>query len=513
MTTSKPIAANFVDPRTPVNLTNCDREPIHIPGAIQPNGVLLAFREADAQIVQASANAEAVLNCGRPVGANLSAILGPTASEIIRTALGSSTQRVTARVETLVGLFDATIHRSDNVAIVELEQSLGTDGLDPAGFRDLIRETLDNIARASTVSGLAGEVAQQMRTITGFDRVWVYFFHEDWHGEIIGESMRDGIEPWLGLHYPASDIPTQARELFLKNWLRMIPDVGFTPIPLVPVENPVTGKPLDLGNSVLRSVSPIHIEYLTNMGVKASLVISLIHRGRLWGLISGHHYSGPKTVSVAVRTICEFLAQALSLQLGMAEQIEDTEGELEVKRIEARLREKLADPGGYVLALTRGSPSLLELGQSTGAAICDGSDCVTVGDTPAEAEVIDVVRWLRANNNDSFRTTMLSKQYPPAANWTHNSSGLMAVALSPKRPHYILWFKPEYQQTVRWAGDPNKPATMGDGNIPRLSPRGSFALWEEERRGVSSPWSQAVVDAAADLRRTLLDLLLKKAKR
>lgn len=506
------MAADFVDPRTTVDLTNCDREPIHIPGAIQPNGVLLAFRESDAQIVQASANAEAILNCRPPVGATLSDFLGAAAAEIIRNSLGHATQRTTVRVTIGAGPFDATVHRSDEVGIVELENALSPDVLDPAGFRDLIRETLDNIARASTVRGLACEVAAQMRNITGFDRVWVYFFHEDWHGEIIGESMRDGIEPWLGLHYPASDIPAQARELFLKNWLRMIPDVGFTPVPLVPVNNPETGKPLDLGNSVLRSVSPIHIEYLTNMGVKASLVISLIHRGRLWGLISGHHYSGPKQVSVAMRTICEFLAQALSLQLGMTEQIEDTDAELEVKRIEARLREKLSDPEGYVHALTQGSPNLLDLGRSTGAAICDGGHCVLVGDTPPEPDVIEIVKWLRTNDKDSFRTTMLSKHYPPAANWKQSASGMLAIALSPTRPHYILLFKPEGAQKIRWAGDPNKPVTIGDGNIPRLSPRGSFSLWEEERRGISAPWSRAVIDAAADLRRTLLDLLLKRAE-
>ena len=141
-----------------------------------------------------------------------------------------------------------------------------------------------------------------------------------------------GIEPWLGLHYPASDIPAQARALFLKNWLRMIPDVAYKRVPIEPENNPThrrAARPRQLGAP---AVSPIHIEYLTNMGVTASLVISLIHRGQLWGLISGHHYSGPKRVPLATRTLCEFLAQALSLQVGMAEQVHKSERALRGSR-------------------------------------------------------------------------------------------------------------------------------------------------------------------------------------
>jgi light-regulated signal transduction histidine kinase (bacteriophytochrome) len=376
----------------------------------------------------------------------------------------------------------------------------------------MIRETLVHIEGATTLPALAEAIAAQMRQLTGFDRVWVYRFHADWHGEIIGESMREGIEPWLGLHYPASDIPAQARALFLRNWLRMIPDVGYERVPLEPVNDPTTGTPLDLSQSVLRAVSPIHIEYLTNMGVTASLVISLIHRGQLWGLISGHHYAGPKQVPLATRTLCGFLAQALSLQIGMAEQVETRERALSARDVERRLRERLAQSDEYRFVLTHGSPNLLDLTRATGAVVCDDENCATAGYVPEPAEIRKLVEWLRAQNKELYHTSNLSQEYRPAEVWKSFASGMLAVAVSPKRPYYIIWFRAERRQTIRWAGDPTKPVVRGEDGAPRLSPRGSFAAWEEEQRGVSEPWGLVELEAAADLRRTLLDQVLARAE-
>ncbi len=497
----------------PVDLTNCDREPIHIPGAIQPHGALLGVRESDSVIVVASSNAAKILRVNsNVVGATASELLGQTAFEELSTAKPGIQARSGLAIATRAGLFDATVHRSGGLLIIELEPSSGVEDFSPAQFRDLLHSTLQIVEQSTTLHGLATAIAEQMRLVTSFDRVWVYRFHDDWHGEIIGESMTEGIEPWLGLHYPASDIPAQARELFLRNWLRMIPDVSFVPVPLEPQLNPLSGQPLDLGNSVLRSVSPIHIQYLSNMGVAASLVVSLVHQGKLWGLISGHHYSGPKHVPLAMRTLCEFLAQALSLQVGMAETVDDKSKELKVREVEAQLRRKLPDRAGYRHALLSGSPNLLDLVSATGAALCDGDDCSAVGNVPTGPEIAALVKWLHAEGHDEFRSTMLSRDYPPAIDWKKFGSGLLALALSPRRPHYVLWFRPELKQTIRWAGDPKKAATVSADGVERLSPRGSFSLWEEERRGTSDDWDPSEVQASNDLRRTILDFLLKQAE-
>ncbi len=447
------------------------------------------------------------------VGRSLATVVGDAARAKIVAALAEGKSRSTLVVETPTGRFDATVHRSDGLAVVELEPTQERPELTLDEFRNAAAETLSNIDRAVTLAELAGSIAAQMRRLTGFDRVWVYRFHEDWHGEIIGEAKSDRIEPWLGLHYPASDIPAQARALFLKNWLRMIPDISFRPVPIQPVLNPLTDGPLDLGNSVLRSVSPIHIEYLTNMGVTASLVISLIHNGKLWGLISGHHYSGPKHVPMPMRALCEFLAQALSLHVGIVERVDDRERALETRRIEGRLRARFTDVHGYRHALVHGSPTLMDLTRASGASICDERDCVCIGKTPTADDLRRLTEWLRAKGDDVFHTTSLARAYPPAAAWADIGSGLLAVALSPKRPHYLLWFRGEARQTIRWAGDPNKAvANDGPNGAPRLSPRGSFTLWEEERRGTSEVWEETEIAAALDLRRTLLDLLLARAE-
>lgn len=505
--------SEFVSPHTPIDLTNCDREPIHIPGAIQPHGVLLAVRELDQQIMQASANASSRLLGGRGVvGETLRTVLGVPAADAIRVALNRGALRANVTLRTLAGVFDATVHRSGGLALIELEPADASADITPDSFRDMIQETLGHVEQTSSVGELARAIASQMRRLTGFDRVWVYRFHPDWHGEIIGESMREGIEPWLGLHYPASDIPAQARALFLKNWLRMIPDVAYTRVPLVPENNPLTHEPLDLGNSVLRAVSPIHIEYLTNMGVTASLVISLIHRGQLWGLISGHHYSGQKIVPVATRTLCEFLAQALSLHVGSAEQVEHRERRLQVKDVERQLVDRAARSDDYAESLTRGTPTLLDLTEATGAIVYDGGKVECVGTVPPPTEHGRLVDWLREQNADVFHSAMLGREYAPAQSWASYASGLLAVRLSPNRSSYLLWFRPEHRQSIRWAGDPAKAKTVIErpGEAPRLSPRGSFEAWEEERRGTSEPWSATAIEAAVDLRRMLLDHLLAR---
>ncbi len=218
----------FVSPRTPIDLTNCDREPIHIPGAIQPHGILLGVDEADGRIKQVSQNAAELLETDA-LGRTLEETLGSDAAAAIRAALDRGHARTGTSLVTSSGAFEATVHRSGGLAIVELESASGDPTLTPSSFRDTIREALTHMESATTLAALAGQIASQMRRLTGFDRVWVYRFHEDWHGEIIGESKRDGIEPWLGLHYPASDIPAQARALFLKNWLRMIPTSASRP--------------------------------------------------------------------------------------------------------------------------------------------------------------------------------------------------------------------------------------------------------------------------------------------
>jgi len=387
--------------------------------------------------------------------------------------------------------------------LLELEPSSDRDALSLSSFQAIVRQTMSRVRGATTVRTLAQAVAEQMRVMSGYDRVWVYRFHADWHGEIIAESKREGIDSWLGMHYPASDIPVQARELFVEHPLRLIADVDYVPVPLVPVLDPESGKPLDLSASVLRSVSPIHRQYMRNMGVHASLVVSLIKDGVLWGLVSGHSYAGPMIVRRDVRTVCEFLGQAFSVQLALADVVEERDQRLRAQSATSALLGALVTDSNPIAAVLFGPTSMLELGNATGAAVIIGGQTRTSGRVPGDEELRAIVKWLDrlpestdgTANDAVFCTTELSAHLSLATAFTESASGLLACRLGAgTRGNYLLWFRGERRQVITWAGDPAKPLSADDPE--RLSPRGSFALWEQEVRGTCESWHASIVEAA-----------------
>ena len=315
---------SFVPSGTPVDLDNCAREPIHIPGSVQPRGVLAVVREPELVVSQVSANVAELL--GREVGDVVEHGVGEAFGE----RLGSILARVTSSfgdlrernpVEVELDVrgsaiaFDAILHRSDGTLLVELEPAEGPRPFSFPNTYQAARGAVGDLNRAASLQELYDITATSIRALTGFDRVMVYRYDHDYNGEVVAEARREDLGSFLGQHYPASDIPAQARALYEKNWIRLISDVAYTPAPLVPAVDPVSGAPQDLTYSSLRSVSPIHIEYLQNMGVQASMSISLLRDGTLWGLIACHHYSGPHTPPYGVRAAAEFLGSTLSLRL------------------------------------------------------------------------------------------------------------------------------------------------------------------------------------------------------
>jgi light-regulated signal transduction histidine kinase (bacteriophytochrome) len=505
---------------TPVDLTNCDREPVHLVGGVQPYGALLVVDPADLRVRQASANAAALLGTAGPVlGASLAGVVGAAAADALAAAAAAADDagRVYHATPVAVGdrRFEVTAHRQAEGLVFEVEPA-DSEGpaLDLGAFHATVRRTMAAVARGTSVRAVAGAVAEEVRRVTGFDRVWVYKFHEDWHGEIIAEARDASVEEsWLDLHYPAADIPAPARALFLRHWIRLIADVQAAPSPLEPALSPATGAPLDLGDCVLRAVSPVHTEYLTNMGVRASMSVSLVRDGALWGLVSCHHYAGPRRVPHDVRAACELLAQAFSTQLGLVEQAEDRDYAIRLGEVRGALLERMARERDVVDGLMAEPGLLLELAGAEGAAVCLAEgECATVGRTPPAAEVAALARWLVEQGHDTYATDALGAAYPPAAAYADVASGGLAVGLSRVRPYYVLWFRPQAAQTLRWGGDPRtKPVRVGADGIARLSPRGSFAAWEEEAQGRSHPWRRAEVEAVRALRGTVVDALLTRA--
>ena len=495
-----------------LTLDSCALEPIHIPGLIQPHGLLFACRGADLRIQQVSANVaswfgvepEALL--GLPFGG----LLGGESAEHVMSAVQRSVMRESSplRVSTARGeSFDVVMHESGGAVILELERASTRVVQGPRGFDPRLRSSIVRMQHATSVAELCQAAAHEVRAVTGFDRVMVYRFDADWNGEVVAEQRRDDLEPFLGLHYPSSDIPAQARRLYTVNWLRLIADVSYRPVPLVPQLDPETAAPLDLSHAVLRSVSPIHIEYLHNMGVTASMSVSLIIDGTLAGLIACHHYSGPRVIDSAARDTAEFLGQSLSWQLRVLASAEVTDRTRRTREHEAEIVRSLASTAELIDGLA--VPSLLGVADAHGAAVVIDEGVRRIGDTPPDEALVRLVLWLRSLPEDVVALHHLAASYPPAADW--GIGGLLAVTISRELGEYLLWFRNASDRTINWAGDPRKAVEVHGGRPPRLSPRGSFALWREIVHGHASPWERWYVEAASNLRRVLLGGFRKRS--
>ncbi|HEV8218097.1 MAG TPA: ATP-binding protein [Gemmatimonadaceae bacterium] len=504
----------MTEKRELIDLTNCDREPIHIPGSIQPHGVLLAMTEPELVVMQVSENVsdhlgirtEDVLT--RP----LSALFDRSAVEAIRTALsgGPSERADTIRVPAGGKLFDGIVHRHEGAAILELEPSSSVSVDDMAHHP--LRRTLIRVQDVSTVHELAAIVVEEVKRVTGFERVMFYRFNEVGDGSVDAESVAPGLEPYLGLHYPASDIPQQARQLYLKNRLRIIVDARYKPARIVPTLRPDTGAPLDLSFAVLRSVSPIHLEYMANMGLRASMSISLIVRDRLWGLISCANHTGPRHVAPDLRLACDFLGRLTSLQIDALEDQESAARRASSQATAATLADTMRtqdDERDNVLSsLLARSTELLQLVDAEGVAVMVGTEKpLTAGRTPPPEFIQEIAKWLD-DRPSPFSTASLASQFPAAAAVKDVASGILTFALPGLPPRRVLWFRPEIVRTVTWGGDPGMPAKRDDSM--RLRPRASFAAWKEEVRLKSHPWTDGDIAAAEDLRRYALEIDLER---
>ena len=499
------------------DLTTCDREPIHIPGAVQPYGVLLSVDPATRRIVQVSESAPALL--GRDLSEltheRLDALLGDGATDVLerllaRDAAGGEAIRIDVRSGSGVRAFDVAAFRTEDLMVVELEPA---SVLSPAELDALLTRLRNGVARiqaTTTVMQTCDAVLDEFVSIAGFDRTMVYRFDRDWHGEVIGEHLSDDAQPpYLGLHYPATDIPRQARDLFTRNIMRAIPDSAYAPARIVPAENPRTGRPLDLSRSKLRAASPIHLEYMQNMGTAASMTASLLRNDRLWGMIAAHHRT-PRHVPYRLRVACELIARAASLQITAIEEREEFAYRLRMRALQPELIQAIDREGEFVRAIAeRGE--VLEIAGAQGAALKAEGEPVLVGSTPSMRDVRRIIAWLEkrgGSSDEPFVTDELPILNPEFAGLKDVASGLLAVPLTTSRGGWMLWFRPEAVRTVRWGGDPTKtPDEFG-----RLSPRKSFDVWKETVRLHSHPWLAAQVDATIELRRLVSDVMMRRAR-
>jgi light-regulated signal transduction histidine kinase (bacteriophytochrome) len=511
---------DFVPVGTPVDLDNCAREPIHIPGSIQPRGVLAVVREADFEVRQVSANVADLL--ARPVedvlNHHLSSLIGTDQAARVEQVVSLGDLRQHNPIECLIDVagepraFDAILHREPGgVLLVELEVAYGERPFSFPNTYQAVRGSVDELNRAVTLTELYDVTARAVRELTGFDRVMVYRYDENYNGEVVAEAKRDDLNPFLGLHYPSTDIPAQARALYEKNWLRLISDVGYTPSPLMPTIDQEQGEPTDLTHATLRSVSPIHIEYLQNMAVQASMSISLLRHGRLWGLIACHHYAGPHLPPFGTRAAAEFLGSTLSLRL--VDQFEDEQlpRRLSAQAVLGKLTAATLDDSESLTAVLLGAPSLLDLVPADGAVVNVGGEYRVLGSVPAPDVVGAVAEWALDTGEEIARTESLSRALPDLDLEPETTSGALAINL-PDGP-YAIWFRAEVLRSVDWGGDPhNKAIAVSESDGLRLSPRKSFDRWREIVDRCCEPWAPTEVESAEALRRHLVESLYRRTR-
>jgi light-regulated signal transduction histidine kinase (bacteriophytochrome) len=489
------------------DLSNCEREEIHLAGSIQPHGALLVVSEPDHRVVQASANAAEFLNLKQVIGVALADLDGDLLVRILP-HLDPTAQGMPIAVRCRIGSpsaeFDGLLHRPPaGGLVIELERAGPSVDLSRH-----IANALEKIRTASSLRALCEEAATLFQDRTSYDRVMIYRFDDEGHGEVFSERRKPELEAYLGNRYPATDIPQMARRLYERTRVRVLVDVNYEPVPLRPRLSPITGQDLDMSLCFLRSMSPIHLQYLKNMGVGATLVISLVVGGKLWGLVACHHYE-PRFIHFELRAVCELLAEAIATRIAALESFAQSQSEIFVQRLEQRMIEAMTREGDWRGAIFDSSQSILQpLGASGSALIYEGQ-IISTGEVPGTQEIREIGAWLDTHRDLSVvATASLGLDLPQFAGIIKVASGIAVTPISSNPGEYLIWFRPERIRTVTWGGDPLKPFVIGD-NPSDLSPRRSFAQWHQQVEGTSEPWTPADIAAARLIGQSVADIVLQ----
>lgn len=494
-----------------IDLTTCDREPIHRLGLIQPFGALIAVN-SDWIVSRRSANTQELLELGEPLNPG-----DPLSTTFASQAIKSLRQRVallegTNSVQREFGidlkgdgsLWDCAVHRAGDNIVIEIEQHHDT----PFGAAiDELRAVTEGLAGYDGIADLCQRGAEQMKRLLGFDRVMVYRFHDDQSGEVIAEAREQHLESFLTLRYPKTDIPAQARELYKRNLFRIISDVRAEPVPIEP-ETRLDGDTLDLSLSTLRAVSPIHLEYLRNMGVDASLSISILVNGELWGLFACHHYSA-RTLPFSLRTVSELFAHHFALNVQLALDRSANEVARRGRELHDRLMATIAGGAELIESLPTIERLIGDVIPHDGSSVHIDGVYRHRGRAPNEEEFKAIVPALNTTAASRvFATDALAERVEKAAAFADRVVGALVIPVSRRPRDYLVLWRRELKQVVTWAGNPDKPVEHGK-NGPRLTPRKSFAAWQETVAGKSSAWTDAELQIAESLRVSLLEIILK----
>ncbi|MBW2961751.1 ATP-binding protein [Mesonia aestuariivivens] len=490
-----------------VTMTNCDREPIHVIEKAQQHGVIIVVNTHTQKVLQASENCITIL------GKNTKEIVDQELEKTVSNTIAKDLFDKINKKETLYPYhaqfsgekYLLIPHISEtNQLIIDIEP-LGKN-IDPILFQEELTKILKEIKDTDPIEEMCNQAALLIKNLYGYDRVMMYRFDEQWNGEVVAEAREKELESWLGLHYPATDIPEPARKIFFKQGVRMICDVNHHPAALLPNLD----EKINLSKSELRGVSPIHIEYLKNMNVGASLTVAIILNGKLWGLIACHHYS-TKFINYHQRQSCKFLAQVFSNKLALR----TSNNFLDKIHLSEKIRKELILQLDYISnfdqALSLYKPNFTDIIESTGGAIYNNEKLTLVGKTPTEKQVLKIISKVLSNTEENvFYTQQLTKYYAKASKFAEKASGVLSIRIG-NEENYLIWFRPEESTTITWGGNPKKNGSIKDG-VEYLHPRKSFEKWTEKISGIAKPWKNYDVEAASNLKESITHILVKKQK-
>ena len=475
-----------------VDLTVCDREPIHVPGSIQPHGVLLVAEPEGGRVRYGAGDVAARLGRQDWLGTSVAELLGPAVSEAIGNEARGTLRQV--RPPAAAAPFDVTFHSAGGWHLLELEPA--AEAASGMTLLPRLEAAAAAFERAGDMRQLCAIAATEFRRLTGYDRVMVYQFLEDDAGVVVGEDVAAHQRSFLHHHFPASDIPKQARALYVRNLVRVIPDVAYAPAPLTPPwQEP---EPLDMSDCALRSVSPVHVQYLRNMGVAASASVSIVKDGALWGLVACHNGS-PRQLGPDVRAACRALAGGLSRQIKAREETDSYRERVRLRTHEDRIVDLLLREGSLDEAISNHLEQIMGMLDADGVAVLRGSELVKGGRCPSDAEIRRLIAWLgtRPAGQQIYATQALASHHQLAPAEQSLAGGILSMTLSATEPWVVVWFRAEEVEVVNWAGNPHEKMTEGPNGT--LNPRASFEAWTETVRGKSRRWTLPEIEAAGRL--------------
>lgn len=499
--------SNTFSPREVVE-TECDRYNFETPGKIQSHGALLLLQEPSLVVVQLSQNALKILGVDHKVMINQPILnfLTEPSKNILAKALKSTDLSMVnpVRLDFNGKLNDAIFLRKDGFLYIEIEPITADAEDNNEAYQMASMQAMEKFQNAVFPEQLIELITNEIREVTNFDRVMFYKFDEDYNGKVIAESSVRGVDSFLNLHFPASDIPKRVRDLYLTTKSRYLPDLHEPQVPLFPELNPITKKGTQMGMTILRAVAPTHIEYMLNLGINSSLSFNIVKDGKFYGMIACHHYSG-KLVPYVNRLVCE---QMVEMFITMLVQLDNES--LQIAQLKPFKESALTTLRSNI---KEAKTDLLAMTNADGAAIYIKNELHTFGYTPSQEQVLSLIGLLsdsaynilyEKDSSGIFVTNKLSAYLNGAEKIKHAASGLIAIPISKTSNEFILWFRPEQIITAAWAGNPDQAINI-DEKTMRVSPRKSFAAWKKNVEGSSLSWEAPEIQMATELRDALLN--------